>query len=246
MKTVKIIGIIPSRYKSSRFEGKPLADILGKPMVWWVFRAASRVELLDEVYVATEDRRVKRVCDQYNIPVIMTSDKHKTPNDRIYDVSTKVNSDIYVVILGDEPLIEPDAIRAVLPDRERMSEFYVTNLVTEIKDPAQVIDCTNNKLITNQKNEIIYASRSPIPYPKGSLNIKYRKILGISAMCKEALEFYHNTPRSEVERAEEIDLLRWVENGKKVVAIDYDSEMLSVDTPKDLEEVRKIMAIREG
>ena len=128
-------------------------------MVWWVFRAASRVELLDEVYVATEDRRVKRVCDQYNIPVIMTSDKHKTPNDRIYEVSTKVNSDIYVVILGDEPLIEPDAIRAVLPDRERMSEFYVTNLVTEIKDPAQVIDCTNNKLITNQKNEIIPCTR---------------------------------------------------------------------------------------
>ena len=139
MKTVKIIGIIPSRYKSSRFEGKPLADILGKPMVWWVFRAASRVELLDEVYVATEDRRVKRVCDQYNIPVIMTSDKHKTPNDRIYEVSTKVNSDIYVVILGDEPLIEPDAIRAVLPDRERMSEFYVTNLVTERP-------CTGNRL----------------------------------------------------------------------------------------------------
>lgn len=242
MKTKKIIGVIPARYKSSRFEGKPLADICGKPMVWWVYNAAKKVKRLDEIYVATEDLRVKHACEKLKIPVVMTSDQHKTPNDRIYEVATKIDADIYVVILGDEPLIRPEAIAAIIPEEEET--FYVTNLVSEIRNPVEVIDYTNNKLVTNSQNEIIYASRAPIPYPKGTMEFSYRKILGISAMSKNALEFYHKTRRSIIEHAEEIDLLRWVENHKRVVAIDYDCEMLSVDTPKDLEHVREIMSER--
>lgn len=236
---MKIIGVIPARYKSSRFEGKPLADVCGKPMVWWVYSAAKKVDKLSEVYVATEDKRVEEVCKDLKIPVIMTSDQHQTPNDRIYEVAQKISADIYVVILGDEPLIEPEAIEAVLLSEDELKDLYVTNLVAPIHNPVEAVDCTNNKVVTNRNNEIIYASRVPIPYPKGSLEIEYRKILGISAMSKEALEFYHKTPRSKVEMAEEIDLLRWVENRKNVVAIDYETNMLSVDTPKDLEEVRK-------
>lgn len=236
---MKIIGVIPARYKSSRFEGKPLADICGKPMIWWVYTAAKESKKLSELYVATEDKRVETVCKNLDIPVIMTSDQHRTPNDRIYEVAQKIFADIYVVILGDEPLIKPEAIEAALLTDEELPDLYVTNLVAPIHNPVEAVDCTNNKVVTNINNEIIYASRSPIPYPKGSMEIVYRKILGISAMSREALEFYHSTPRSKTEMAEEIDLLRWVENRKKVVAIDYETSMLSVDTPKDLEEVRK-------
>jgi len=236
---MKMIGVIPARYKSSRFEGKPLADICGKPMVWWVYMAAKKTDRLEEVYVATENKRVEEVCKELGIPVIMTSDQHRTPNDRIYEVAQKIPADIYVVILGDEPLVKPEAIEAALLSDEELPDLYVTNLVAPIHNPVEVVDGTNNKVVTNRNNEIIYASRTPIPYPKGSLEITYRKILGISAMSKEALEFYHTTPRSKIEMAEEIDLLRWVENRKKVVAIDYETNMLSVDTPKDLEEVRK-------
>lgn len=238
---MKIVGVIPARYKSSRFEGKPLADICGKPMVWWVYTAAKKTDRLSDVYVATEDERVEEVCRELNIPVIMTSDQHQTPNDRIYEVAQKISADIYVVILGDEPLIKPEAIEATLQSDEELPSLYVSNLVAPIHNPVEVVDYTNNKVVINRDNEIIYASRTPIPYPKGSLEITYRKILGISAMSKEALEFYHATPRSKTEMAEEIDLLRWVENRKKVVAIDYETSMLSVDTPKDLEEVRKRM-----
>lgn len=241
---MRVVGIIPSRYKSSRFEGKPLADICGKPMVWWVYNQVKKVKEIDEVYVATDDERIESVCKSYNMNVVMTSDQHKTPNDRVYEVSTKVDADVYVTILGDEPLISPEAIAAVIPKEESIDEFYVTNLVTNIKDPVEVVDFTNNKLVTNRNNEIIYASRSPIPYPKGSMNFNYRKILGISAMSKASLEFYNTTPRSNVEIAEEIDLLRWVENFKKVVAIDFECTMLSVDTPKDLDKVREIMEKR--
>lgn len=238
---MKIIGVIPARYKSSRFEGKPLADICGKPMVWWVYTAARKVDRLSEVYVATDDRRVEEVCKDLRIPVIMTSARHKTPNDRIYEVAQKISADIYVAILGDEPLIKPKAIEAALLSDEELPELYVTNLVAPIHNPVEAVDCTNNKVVINRNNEIIYASRAAIPYPKGSMEIVYRKILGISAMSREALEFYHATPRSKTEMAEEIDLLRWVENRKKVIAIDYETNMLSVDTPKDLEEVRKRM-----
>lgn len=238
---MKVTAVIPARYKSSRFEGKPLADILGKPMVWWVYNETKKSERLDEIYVATEDKRVEEVCNKYGIPVLMTSDEHKTPNDRVCEIMKKTNSDVYVVILGDEPLIKVEAIDAVIPPKDKMDDLYVTNLVTEIKNPSEVVDYTNNKVVTNDENIITYASRSPIPYPKGSLDIKYRKILGISAMKREALEFYENTGRSKVEIVEEIDLLRWVQNGKKVVAVDYDVEMLSVDTPKDLEKVKEII-----
>ena len=241
---MKIIGVIPARYNSSRFPGKPLADICGKPMVWWVHNAAKQVKELEEIYVATDSDVVESECKKYGIQTILTSDQHKTPNDRIYEVMTKIKADIYVVILGDEPLITPDVIAAVIPGEQEMNRFYVTNLVAEIKNPIEAVDYTNNKIVTNSDNEIIYASRAPIPYPKGSMDFQYRKILGISAMSKEALEFYHNTPRSVVERAEEIDLLRWAEHHKRVLAIDYNCEMLSVDTPKDLEHVRCIIADR--
>lgn len=234
---MKVVAVIPARYKSTRFEGKPLADICGKPMVWWVYEAARKTNGIDEIYVATEDCRVEKVCRVFNIPVIMTSDKHKTPNDRICEVMKKVNADVYVVILGDEPLITEREISAVIPTA--LDGFYVTNLVAEIKNPVEVIDYTNNKIVTNDDNIITYASRAPIPYPKGSLDIKYRKILGISAMSKEALIFYENTKRSKAEIAEEIDLLRWVQNGKLVRAVDIETDMLSVDTVKDLDEVRK-------
>lgn len=238
---MKIIGVIPARYGSSRFPGKPLADICGRPMIWWVHTAAKKVKELDEVYIATDHEKVREECEKYGMRVIMTSDQHKTPNDRIYEVSTKVDADIYVVILGDEPLITPDVIAAVLPDEQEKEKFYVTNLVAEIKNPIEAVDYTNNKIVTNSENEIIYASRAPIPYPKGSMDFAYRKILGISAMSKESLEFYHNTPRSAAERAEEIDLLRWTEHHKRVLAIDYDCKMLSVDTQKDLDRVRELM-----
>lgn len=241
---MKIVGVIPARYHSSRFPGKPLADICGKPMIWWVHSAAKKVKELNDVYVATDSEIVMNECEKYGIQALLTSDQHKTPNDRICEVATKIDADIYVVILGDEPLITPDVIAAVLPDEQEMKQFYVTNLVAEIKNPLEVVDYTNNKIVTNKENEIVYASRAPIPYPKGSMNFTYRKILGISAMSKEALEFYHSTPRSAVECAEEIDLLRWTENHKRVLAIDYDCKMLSVDTIKDLDRVREIMEER--
>ncbi len=236
---MKTIGVIPARYNSSRFPGKPLSDICGKPMVWWVYQQALKADL-DEVYVATDDDRIFKAAEDLGINVLMTSTEHKTPNDRVWEVSTKIDGDIFLCINGDEPLIDPAVIQRTLPDDDDMDdlEYYYSNIMTRIKNPVEVVDPTNIKAVVNAKGEAMWASRSPIPYPKGSMEFEYKKLVGIAAFSKKALEFYHSTPRSRLEEAEELDLYRFLENGKKVKLKEIDCSTLSVDTPKDLEHVR--------
>ena len=111
---MKIIGVIPARFKSSRFPGKPLADICGKPMIWWVYQQCMKVEDFDAVYVATDDQQIFDVCKSLNVEVIMTSDQHRTGTDRIGEVARKVTADLIVNIQGDEPLLEPSTIKAAI------------------------------------------------------------------------------------------------------------------------------------
>jgi 3-deoxy-manno-octulosonate cytidylyltransferase (CMP-KDO synthetase) len=163
---MKIIGIIPARYKSSRFPGKPLADICGKPMIWWGYNQAKKVKDLNEVYVATDDERIEKVCKEYNMKVIMTSSKHQTGTDRVGEVARNLNADLYINIQGDEPLIEPEnIINAIKPFYEE-SDLKVSNLMTKIKNPVDVINNTVPKVITNKKNEGIFLTRSPCPHLK--------------------------------------------------------------------------------
>ena len=240
---MKIIGIIPARYKSTRFEGKPLADICGKPMVWWTYQQAKKVLELDEVYVATDSEKIKNVCDEFNMKVIMTSDKNETPTDRIYEVSNKIESYYYISINGDEPLIEPDTIRAIIP-KNKIDSIYVANIITEISDPVEVVDFTNLKVVTNDEGKGIYISRSPVPYPKGTMDFKYKKHVGVYAFNKASLDFYHNTKRGNLEKVEDIDLLRYIENNIQIDFINIKCKTLSVDTPKDLNRV--IDLIKKG
>ena len=246
MKKLRCIGVIPSRYGSTRFPAKPLSDICGKPMVWYVYQQAKKVKSLEDVVVATDDRRIAQVCEKYNMNYIMTSDKHKTPNDRVHEVSTKIDADIYVCINGDEPLIEPEVIEKSLPDENDAEdlEYYYSNVITTINNPVEVVDPTNIKAVANAKGDAMWASRSPIPYPKGNMQFEYKKIVGIAAFSKKALQFYVDTPRSQVECTEELDLYRFLENGKKVKLKEIECHTLSVDTPKDLEKVREVIKAR--
>ena len=243
MKNLNCIGVIPSRYGSTRFPAKPLSDICGKPMVWYVYQQAKKVKSLSDVVVATDDKRIAAVCEKYDMNYIMTSTEHKTPNDRVHEVSTKIDADIYVCINGDEPLIEPAVIERALPDENDVDEleYFYSNIITTITNPVEVVDPTNIKAVVNANGDAMWASRSPIPYPKGNMQFEYKKIVGIAAFSKKALQFYVDTPRSQVECTEELDLYRFLENGKKVKLKEIECHTLSVDTPKDLEKVREVI-----
>lgn len=242
---MKIIGVIPARYESSRFPGKPLADICGKPMIWWVYQQCVKVKELSEVYVATDDERIYNVCIDNNMKVIMTSSSHKTGTDRVGEVASKVTADLYVNIQGDEPMLEPQTIReAILPFYDN-PDLQVSNLMTEIKDPVDVINFTVPKVITNKQNIGIYLTRSTAPYPKGKLDYKYYKQVCVYGFTPAALQFYceygEKYGKAKIEAIEDIEILRFIENGYKVQYVEVDSNTVAVDTMNDLMKVRELI-----
>lgn len=242
---MKNIGVIPARYGSSRFPGKPLADVCGKPMFWWVYQQAVKAGL-DAVYLATDNEKIYRAATELGVNVVMTSPDNSTPNDRVYEVSTKVEGDIFIIINGDEPLIDPAVIRRSLPEEGDKTEYYYSNVMTRVTNPVEVVDPTNIKAVANERGDALWISRNPIPYPKGSMEFSYKKLVGIAAMSRKALEFYHTTPRSALEEAEELDMYRFLENHMIVKLKEIDCRTLSVDTPKDLEHIRKIISEQSG
>lgn len=243
---MKVIGVIPARYKSSRFPGKPLADICGKPMIWWVYQQCKKVDDFNDVYVATDDRKIFSVCESLGIDVLMTSEAHKTGTDRIGEVAEKIPADLIVNIQGDEPLLEPDTIKAAIEPFYTNPVLQVSNLMTKIKDPVDAVNPTVPKVITNKEGIGVYLTRALAPYPKGSLDFAYYKQVCVYGFRPEALKFYceygMKYGKAKVEAVEDIEILRFIENGYKVQYIAVDSETIAVDTTNDLEKVRAVVA----
>ncbi len=238
---MKVIGIIPARYKSSRFPGKPLAIIQGKPMIWWVYQQALKVTEFESVYVATDDDRIREVCEIENMNVIMTSDTHQTGTDRIGEVAQLIQADLYVNIQGDEPLIEPDTIRAAILPFIEDPNLQVTNLMTKISDPVDVVNFTVPKVIAGIDGRGVYLTRSAAPYPKGNINFYYYKQVCVYGFKPEALSFYCQTIRGPIEQIEDIEILRFIERGIFVKFIEVNSETIAVDTPNDLKKVNEFL-----
>ncbi|GIP08604.1 3-deoxy-manno-octulosonate cytidylyltransferase [Paenibacillus macerans] len=243
---MKKIAIIPARYNSSRFVGKPLADICGKPMIWWVYNQVRQVKELDEVIVATDNDEILDVCIDYGIEAVMTSNSHDTSTERAYEVAQQKRADLYVVVNGDEPLIAPETIQKIIPDLQEIinDRYFVSNLITEITEASEVVDFTNIKVVSDINNYAMFMSRSPIPYPKASLKFRYKKHLGVLAYNFEALKFFSDTEKGPIEKIEDINELRFLENGIKIKIVEVDAESLSVDTPKDLEKVVDVLQRR--
>ena len=239
---MKIVGIIPARYASTRLPGKPLKDILGYPMIWWVYKRVSEVKRLDGIYVATDDDRIKSVCEKYDIPVIMTSPDHPNGAMRLQEVSETIEADFYVQLNGDEPLMNTDAVLAAIPDEVPQDVEFGTNIITQIDDPAQALDSSNIKMVFDDQLNALYMSRTPIPYPFKSIDFKYYKHVGIIGYNKKMLDFYKNSQPGRFEKIEGIDTLRFLDYGKQLrLTIVPDCHSLSVDTEKDLEIVIKMM-----
>lgn len=242
---MKIIGIIPSRYHSTRFPGKALALLDGRPLLCHVCQAALQSRCLDEILVATDSVEIQRVCQACGFTAVMTSSEHRTPTARVKEVSDSYSADLYVMIGGDEPLLSPDDIRTVVEQASRRFQSQdvpaVINASGIMTDPAEVLDPSNIKVVCNEDGEGLYASRSPIPYPKGTLDCRYRKFVSIGVYTKEALDFFVSTPPGLLERTEEFDLLRFLEHRRRVFFVDIKGRTLSVDTPADLVRVESLI-----
>ncbi|MCL1986385.1 MAG: 3-deoxy-manno-octulosonate cytidylyltransferase, partial [Firmicutes bacterium] len=237
---MKITAIIPARYNSSRFQGKPLADIHGKPMIWWVYQQTKKVTEFDDIIVATDHEKIMQACQNLNINAIMTSDKHPTGTDRLTEVAEKIHADWYINVQGDEPLIEPETIKALLP-YNIPKNVQVIHLKSKIVNPIDAVNPTILKALTNAENKAIFITRAAAPFPKGSITHDYYRQVSLYAYTKAALEFFKNTPRGRLETIEDIETLRFLENGWDIQYVDVISNAIAVDTPHDLEKVRQIL-----
>ena len=243
---MKIIGVIPARYQSSRFPGKPLADILGKPMIWWVYQQCLKVPELDEVYVATDDERIFNTCTQLGIRVIMTSDRHHSGTDRIGEVASRINADIYVNIQGDEPLIEPQMIRDLISVFSDESVYY-GSLRKQITDEAEIQAPSTVKVVVDKNEDALYFSRNVIPSNvKDGKPVRIYRHVGIYAYKREFLNTFIQLPPSELESIEGLEQLRALENGYKLRVHETQYDSIGVDLPEHIALVEQAILQRSN
>ncbi|MCM3652964.1 3-deoxy-manno-octulosonate cytidylyltransferase [Metabacillus litoralis] len=242
---MKVIGVIPARYGSTRFPGKPLAKILGKPMIQHVYERVSESKLVDQVIVATDHEEIKQVVEGFGGQAVMTSKDHETGSDRIAEVTTKVDGDFYVNIQGDEPLIHHEIIDALIKEAHETPDAVVT-AKTKIKDAEDVANPNVVKVITDHSKKAIYFSRSPIPYNRANNDFTYYKHLGIYGYPKKVLNEFVQLPQSSLEATEMLEQLRLLENGYTVKVVETSYNAVGVDTPEDIEKVENILGGKQN
>jgi len=233
----KIIGVIPSRFGSTRLQGKPLKDIAGLPLIIHVLKRAQMSKIIDEVIVATDDTRIFDVVESYGGKAMMTDISHNNGSERMYEVSRSITGDVFAVINGDEALLKPEhidiGIQALLASDAPVSLLY--NRFEKKNSPADF------KVVLNNRKEIMYISRNDIPSNvRNEVPFMY-KAYHVMSFTKEFLEKYMTLEQTPLDYIESHELLRVLENGYKIQGIEVESSAISVDTPEDLEYVRKVM-----
>ena len=249
---MKVIAIVPARYGSTRFEGKPLADILGKPMIQWVYEGVSRSELIDQVIVATDDRRIVDAVERFGGKAVMTSVEHATGSDRVAEVARKRKAEIIVNVQGDEPLLTGGIIDQAIKPLFKDASIPLSTLMTRIEEVRDWINPNIVKVVADQKGFALYFSRSPIPFPRdlnvekvlaassrGKNPLPHRafKHIGVYVYRREFLLRYSKMKHTPLEKLEKLEQLRALENGYPIKITPVEYEPLSVDTPGDLAKV---------
>lgn len=243
---MKVVGIIPARYASTRFPGKPLADIAGKTMIQRVYEQSKKA--LEHVYVATDDKRIEKTVLSFGGQVIMTSKKHTSGTDRLAEAIEIINQnekkpfDIIVNIQGDEPFIYPEQIESVVTCFKKKGTQIAT-LAKHIINTEDIFNENKPKVVLNNNKEAISFSRSPIPFFRGKhknewvTSHKYYKHIGLYAYRLDILKSITSLAPSSLEIAESLEQLRWIENGYKIMVEETEFESIGIDTKKDLKKI---------
>ena len=244
---MKFIGIIPARYASTRFPGKPLAMLGGRSVIQRVYEQASTI--LDETYVATDDERILQAVEQFGGQAIMTRADHKSGTDRIEEAAEKLNTqaDVIINIQGDEPFIQQSQIETLI----HLFDDATTQIGTlgkRFETMEAVMNPNSPKIVTDKNGFALYFSRSVIPYVRGKeqsawlQNFPYLKHLGLYAYRREVLREVTQLPQSPLEKAESLEQLRWLENGYRIRVGLTDVETVGIDTPEDLQRAEAFLA----
>ena len=241
---LNIVAVIPARYASTRLPGKALADIDGRPMIEHVYRRASASPVLSQVIVATDDLRIATRVSDFGGKVRLTKATHQTGTDRLAEVAASLDCDVVVNVQGDEPLVDPAAIgELVAPFADR--SVQITTLYRRIHKHAELTNPNITKVVLDRGGYALYFSRAPIPHlrdPRGGWPPLYRHI-GLYAYRRSTLLVLAALDPTPLERAESLEQLRALEHGIRIKAVETRYESFEVNTPEDLEQVRRLLAV---
>lgn len=246
---MKILGIIPARYASTRFPGKPLVDIAGKSMLQRVYEQAKKCESLHDVIVATDDTRIFDHVKGFGGAAAMTSDNHQSGTDRCAEVAAQhPEYTVIINIQGDEPFIDPEQIALVASCFSEPGTQLAT-LIKKINTTEELYNFSSPKVVINTRSEAIYFSRAAIPHVRGEepqrwlYHNTYYKHIGIYGYNSDVLQQVTKLPLSSLEKAESLEQLRWIENGYRIKVAETELETYAIDTPQDLEKLLLTMKL---
>jgi 3-deoxy-manno-octulosonate cytidylyltransferase (CMP-KDO synthetase) len=240
----KVTIVIPARYASTRLPGKPLVPLAGKPMIQRVYERAILSKRTARVMVATDDERIVKAVEAFGGEARMTRPDHRTGTERVAEVAAHEEGDIFVNVQGDEPLIDPASIDAAVDALTEASCSDVSTIVTAIRKPGDIMDPNVVKVVLDFNECAIYFSRAPIPWVRDSgvkAHAKHWKHLGLYAFQRSALVEFPTLPQGELERIEQLEQLRWLENGWKISVAVVEHDAVSVDVPDDVARVEQLL-----
>ncbi len=239
---MRIVGIIPARLRSTRFPGKVLAPILGKPMIWWVWQEVKKTRCFSEVYIATDDKKIFEAVREFGGKPVMTSRKHKSGTDRIAEVAKKIKADIIVNIQGDEPLIKSSMLDKAVEPLIQDSGLEMSTLICRVADKKLLSDSNIVKVAVDKNGYALYFSRAVIPSLARAEGFDYFfKHIGVYVYRKAFLLKYVRMKQSRLERIEKLEQLRVLENGFSIKTVETRFDTVPVDTKEELEKVVEII-----
>jgi len=241
---MKIIGVIPARWGSTRFEGKVLAPIAGKPMIQHVWERATQTRLLDDCVIACDDQRILKVAQQFGARAFLTSVNHPSGTDRIAEAVLLLEADIVVNIQGDEPLIDPVVINDLVNALVEDESCVMATTIKVIEDQEELDNPNVVKVVVDGQRNALYFSRARVPFNRDNQSVVYFKHLGIYAYRKDFLLKFKDLPKSLLEGYEKLEQLRALEAGYKIKTVLTDIETVGVDTPEDLQRVERMLNIK--
>jgi 3-deoxy-D-manno-octulosonate cytidylyltransferase len=240
----KVVVVIPARYGSTRLPGKPLVQLAGKPMIQRVYERAKLAKQANQVIVATDDERIVKAVEAFGGEARMTRTDHRTGTERVAEVAAHVEGDIFVNVQGDEPLLDPAAVDTAVSSLLEEPAASISTVATPIKTPGDIMDPNVVKTVLDFDGNALYFSRAPIPWVRDTASktlVRHLKHLGLYVFQREALLEYATLPQGELERIEQLEQLRWMENGWKIRVAEVEHDAVSVDVPEDVGRVEKLL-----